>query len=158
MMRKAVILAMILGLPFLSGCDMANGVFGPSNATQQKQQSAAAQQRLGQMTQDIDACTAKRKVGPPTAHVDYAMCVNAAFQSAMVDINYPYPDIAATLSADRLRVAELLDKRQISDAEAMARINDKIAEVVRLEEARNATTDEHVATPQAFLQMMQVGP
>jgi hypothetical protein len=158
MMRKAVILALVLGVPLLSGCGMTNDVFGPSNVTLQKQKSAADQQRLGQLTQDIDACTAKRKLGQPTAHVDYALCINAAFESAMFDIQYPYPDSVATLSADRLRVAELLDKRQITDAEARARINDKISDVVRLEEARNNNAGDDVAVePQVFLQLMQVG-
>jgi len=155
-MRKAVFLAVAFGLPVLSGCSMVGSIWGPDKATQQK---SAVQRRLDQLTQDINGCTAKRKSGQFTNHVDYALCVNAAFQSAMFDVKYPYPDIVATLSAERLRDAELADEKKITDAEGLANINDKIAEVVRLEEARSDTIGQYVETPtnQYFLQMMQVG-
>jgi len=157
MMRKAVFLAVALGLPILSGCSVVGSIWGPDEATLQKKE--AVRQRLDQLTQDINSCTAKRKSGQSTTRVDYALCVNAAFQSAMFDVRYPYPDIVATLSAERLRAAELADKGQIGDAEGLARINEQIAEVVRLEEARSDTIGQYVETPtnQYFLQMMQVG-
>jgi hypothetical protein len=149
-MRASVLL--ILCIPLLSSCE---AVFGPDEATRQAE---AVQQRLDQLTQDINGCTDKRKSGQLTTHVAYAQCVNVAFQSAMIDVRYPYPDIVATLSAERLRVAELADKGQISDAEGMARINDTIAEIARTERARNLSLARRgePTPPQYFLQMMQV--
>jgi hypothetical protein len=155
-MRPSVFLAVAFGLPLLSGCSTLDNLWGPDDTTLQ---SEAVQHRLTQLTQDINGCTAKRKSGQSSTRVDYALCINATFQSAMFDVNYPYPDIVATLSAERLRVAELADKGQISDAEGMARINDKISEVVRLERARSNTIGKHAEAtpPQYFLQLMQIG-
>ncbi len=156
MMRKAVILAVAVGLPLLSGCSSLEGLWTTDEAPQQREM---VQHRLGQLTEDINGCTANRKSGQLATHVDYALCVNRVFQAAMSDVNYPYTDIIATLSAERLRVAELADKGEISEAEGLARISDKISEVVRLERARsNSFGQQGQATPpQYFLQLMQIG-
>jgi hypothetical protein len=155
-MRKAVFLAMIASGALLSGCNMVDGLLGSDDANLQME---ANQQRMTRMTQDIDTCGAARRAGQTMSRVDYAACVNGAIQSAMLDVRYPYPDIVATLSAERLRVAEAADKGQISDSEGKARLNDKIAEVVRLERARNNTVGKTTqqTPPSYFLQIMQIG-
>ena len=82
-----------------------------------------------------------------------------AFQSAMLEVDCPYPDIVATLSAERLRAAEQIDKGLISGAEGTARMNDKIADVIRLERARrsNFIKTEAATPPEYFLELLQVG-
>ncbi|MDR3437464.1 hypothetical protein [Telmatospirillum sp.] len=156
-MRTAVFLAMLVCGTVLSGCSMVEGLLDSDDTT--ASQNQMNQQRLDRMTQDINACSAARKAGQTTTRVDYARCVNAAFQSAMFDVNYSYPDIVATLSAERLRVAELADKGTISDAEGQARLSDKIAETVRLDRARSNSVGKSAkrTPPTFFLQIMQVG-
>jgi hypothetical protein len=151
-MRKAVLAVALITAPILSGCSWTEGLFSPDD---QKLTSEMTQQRLDRMIQDTNACTAKHS---PT-RVETAICVNKAFQTAMFDINYPYPDIVASLSADRLRVAEQIDKNQISQAEGLARISDKLSEVIRLERARSTTVGAKAPTtaPQYFLQIIQAG-
>jgi outer membrane murein-binding lipoprotein Lpp len=156
MMRKSVVLAAAVGLPLLAGCSTIDSLWEPDEAARQAE---ATKTRMEQLTRDINGCALRRDSDHPTTRVDYALCINMMFQSAMQDVQYPYPDIVATLSAERLRAAELADKGQISTAEGLARISDKISEVVRIERARSATQTKHaeVAPPQYFLQLMQVG-
>jgi hypothetical protein len=151
-MRKAVLFVMLMSAPILSGCSWVGDLF---TSNDQPQRAEADRQRLDQMTRETDACVAKAG----KTRVETSMCVNRAFQSAMFDINYPYPDIVASLSAERLRVAEQIDLGQISQAEGLARISDKLSEVIRLERARNATAagKTEAAPPQYFLQIMQAG-
>lgn len=155
-MRTAVFLTLLASGVALSGCSTVDGLFGPNDAELQK---VAQKQRLDRMTQDVNGCVDARKTGRTSTRVEFAACVNDAFQRAMLDVNYPYPDIVATLSAERLRVAEAADKGQITDTEGQARLADRIAEVVRLERARGSSVGKSAdRTPPAyFLQLMQIG-
>lgn len=152
-MKKVVLLVVVASLCALSGCSEMNDFFARRDAAQR---DAQIKSRLGQLTKDLDACSMKRKSDPAITHVAYAECVNGAFESATFDAGYPYPDIIATLSAERLRIAEQVDKGQITDVEGVARIDDKISEVVRLDLARS-DADQSGPQTQYFLQLMRTG-
>jgi len=147
-MQKSVLTALAVVVPLLSGCSL----LGLDAETERNEMVKA---RLEQMTEEFKSCGARH--GP--TRVDSALCVNAAFQSAMADVDCPYPDLVATLSSERLRAAELVDKGQISSTEALARVTDKIADVISLERARHSNFGKKSETlpPEYFLQLMQVG-
>jgi hypothetical protein len=151
MMRKAIRAALLIGLPLLSGCGSLDEILGLDDAAARDEH---LRQRQVQLSKDIEACGPTRG----TSHVAYALCVNAAFQSTMIEVAFPYPDLVATLSAERLRVAEQIDKAQISDIEGLARIDDKTAEVIRMAQTRTTSFGQkpHTPTPELFLQWLQV--
>jgi len=144
-MQKSVLTALAVVVPLLSGCSL----LGLDAETERNEMVKA------RLTEEFKSCGARH--GP--TRVDSALCVNAAFQSAMADVDCPYPDLVATLSSERLRAAELVDKGQISSTEALARVTDKIADVISLERARHSNFGKKSETlpPEYFLQLMQVG-
>lgn len=156
-MRKAVVpMLVVLGTTLVAGCSWVGDLWGDSPSPQP---DTSRTERLTQLGRDTASCQDKRNAGQSTTHVQYAVCINGAFQAAMSDISYPHPDIVASLSAERLHVADQLDQGTISQAEGLARIADKISELSRLERARSNAPGNHTdaTPPQYFLQIMQVG-
>jgi len=83
-------------------------------------------------------CVRKRKAGELPDHVASAMCMNDALERGFREIRYPHMDLIYATSATRLRVAEQLDKGEITEAEAAVRITEKISDVTAEERRRRA--------------------
>ena len=85
-------------------------------------QRAQVQQQRAAIDAEAATCVQKLKSGEFKTHVEAASCVNDAYQRGIAEGLYPFPDIRLAWEAARLRVAEQLDRGEITETEARARL------------------------------------
>ncbi len=154
-MKKTIKAICALGLiATLGGCA----------AAQRAQQQEHAKERTVAARAEMGACLDRRKAGE-FSYVQSATCVNDAQRRGFVDTRYQYMDLMSSVAAARLRIAEQLDMRQISEPEATARLADKMAEVQNEERRRNedaairnaAIRATDAAATASYMGMIQTG-
>ena len=84
-------------------------------------QRAQIQDQRTAVDAEAARCSERYKAGEFKTHVQLAMCMNEVYARGIKAGLYPYPDIRLAWGAARLRIAEQLDRREISEAEAQAR-------------------------------------
>lgn len=145
-MRTRSLLAAMIVIPALSGCSF---LFGPSDPVQD---------RLDAMGDAFNSCGEKRGGG---SHLDFAICVNGAFTQAMYEVNYPFTDIITGLTVERRSLAQMLDRGELSEAEALTRLEQKIAEASQTDRSRGEQnkrrTVQAASSSRYFLKLMQAG-
>ena len=80
---------------------------------------ALRQQEVFKQAQAISAeCHEKRLSGQLKGFADAARCSNDRMRQIWADAGFPYMDLVDLMAADRLAVAERMDKEELSTAEA----------------------------------------
>jgi hypothetical protein len=135
----------------LSGC-------GPIQRAQIQQQRAA-------IDAEAAACAQKLKSREFKNHVEEATCANDAYARGARAGIYPFPDIRQVWMAAHLRVAEQLDRGEITETEAKARLLEigatATAEARRRSvenaQANAATRADDAAATAAYANMIAIG-
>jgi hypothetical protein len=109
----------------LCGLGLVIGLAG-CGPIQRAQQAEFTKERMATAKAEMLACKQQRRTSQVT-YVETARCINDVQRRAFEDIHQPYMDLHYTLSAARLRIAEDLDARRITEAEADARLADATA-------------------------------
>jgi len=151
-MQIAVLAILAVGV---AGCGLAQ-------AERSKEIAHANHDRMAAAQTEAAACDDRRKSGELHTFVGAATCANDALMRGRQDTHYPYMDIAYSVQATRLRVAEGIDAGRITETEGRAKIADAMAwasgeDRRRREATRAANAQADAQQPQNYLQMMQTG-
>jgi hypothetical protein len=92
------------------------------------------------VTADAEAATCEQrfKTGVFKTHVEVANCAGDVYARGISAGLYPYPDVRLAWGAARLRIAEQLDRHEISETEAKARWMEASAVATAEAQRRNA--------------------
>jgi hypothetical protein len=101
-------------------------------------QRAQMQDRRAAVEVEAAACGQKFKSGEFKTHVEAETCVNDAYTRGISAGLYPYPDIRLEWEAARLRVADQLNRHEITETEAKARFLEISATATAEAQRRNA--------------------
>jgi hypothetical protein len=101
-------------------------------------QRAQIQERRAAVDVQAAACEQRLKSGEFKTHVAAASCINDAYARGISAGLYPYPDIRLAWGAARLRIAEQLDRHELSETEAKARLMEASAAATAEARHRNA--------------------
>lgn len=85
-------------------------------------------------------CRAKRLSGELKTFEEAARCSGDRIMQAYSDVNYKHMDLIAKITASRITLGEMIDRHQITEAEAQVRFQKIFADVKeteRLRETRN---------------------
>jgi hypothetical protein len=133
----------------LAGC-------APMMQAAQRQKQIEAQQaqqqrnndRMQQAVIEIQACGQKRKDGIYKNHTESNACVNDATERAFGDINYPWMDLIYSLDATRAQLAAQVDEKNITEADAKAKLAEKASEIASEDLTRNTQLASTAAAQQ----------
>jgi len=84
-------------------------------------------------------CYQRYENGELKTHVALAKCSNEATMKIVYQSNYPNPDLISRRSAEALRMAEKLDKHQITEGEAQTHMAELDIELGNIARQRDAT-------------------
>jgi hypothetical protein len=86
----------------------------------------------------INECRAKRLSGELKTFAQSAQCSNTRIIAAFKKANYRYMDLVVLMTAKRAQIAERLDQRQMTEADANVAFQQAFTDVVTAEKARDA--------------------
>ena len=100
---------------------------------------AQRQQEVFSQTQAIsEECHEKRLSGRLKGFADTARCSNDRIRQMWADAGFPYMDLVDLMAADRLAVAERMDKGELSIAEANVQMAEFGVRVINEAQRRDA--------------------
>lgn len=106
-------------------------------------QRAQLQQQRTAIDAEAAACAQNLRSGEFKTHVEAVTCMNDAYHRGVSAGLYPFPDIRLAWEAARLRAAEQLDRGEITETEAKARLLE-ISATAAAEARRRSTENARV--------------
>jgi hypothetical protein len=91
----------------------------------------------------VQACRARRESGELKTQTESVECSNPAVLAAFSNAEYPYMDLVRALLAERLAIADEVDRGKVSDAEGKAKLAE--AQVRFNDEVRQRVNGENAA-------------
>lgn len=99
--------------------------------------SPAMQTAGNEAASAINECKAKRLAGELKSFVQSAECSNPRIIAAFSKAGYRYMDLVSLMTAKRAQVAERLDRKQITEADANVAYQQAFADVITEEKSRD---------------------
>jgi hypothetical protein len=116
-----------------------------ASAPQPDRQAVSAQANSAEMqaagneaASAINECKAKRLAGELKSFAQSAQCSNPRIIAAFNRANYRYLDLVTLMTAQRMQIAERLDRNLMSEADANVAYQQAFTDVVTAEKARDA--------------------
>jgi hypothetical protein len=127
---------------------LINGLTTPVAATPKPQQAKTQQQAppngaellaaaKGQAETAMYECRAKRLSGEIKTHAGSAQCSNPLIMRAYSAANYRYMDLIAQWTAKRIQIADKIDRRELTEAQADFKGRRYFAEIMEAERRRD---------------------
>jgi hypothetical protein len=91
-----------------------------------------------EMVAAITECRNKRIDGTLKTYVASAQCANPRIVQAFSRANYRYMDLIAAFNAKRLQISELVDRKQLTEADAQVETQKLFASIVEAEKQRDS--------------------
>jgi hypothetical protein len=114
--------------------------------------------RYALMRTEIKSCEDQLNNGVLKTFVQVEICISAVRTRAFEDVKYRHMDILYTLNGSRLRVAERIDLREISETQGKALFAELTATALREQNRRKASEDAIAASDsERYLPLLQTG-